>query len=67
MAFLLPLQELLSKQGAERQDKLLAVILEPTRELAVQVADQIKKFSRLRCVLAYGGGSTKAFHNSKYR
>ena len=65
LAFLLPLQELLRKQDAERQDKLLAVILEPTRELAVQVAEQIKKFSRLRCVLAFGGGTTKAGHNSK--
>ena len=66
LAFLLPLQELLAKQNAEKQEKLLAIIMEPTRELAVQVADQIKKFSNLRCVLTYGGSSQKARDNSKY-
>ena len=63
LAFLLPLQELLDKQAKERKNDVLAVILEPTRELAVQVDDQIKKFSNLRSVLLFGGGGTKAFHN----
>lgn len=40
--------------------------MEPTRELAIQVADQIKKFSKLRCVLTYGGGYQKSRDNSKY-
>lgn len=43
----------------------MAVILEPTRELAIQVADQIDKFSNLRCCVFFGGGSKKAGHNSK--
>lgn len=39
LAFLMPLQELLEKQGNDNKDKLLAIILEPTRELAMQVAE----------------------------
>jgi len=54
---------LLSKQGAEQQNQLLAVILEPTRELAIQVADQINKFSRLRTVLTFGGGNNRSRDN----
>lgn len=62
LAFLLPLQQLLIEQ---KRDELLAVILEPTRELAIQVAAQIKRFSNLRHVVAFGGGS-KAYENSKH-
>jgi superfamily II DNA/RNA helicase len=40
------------------------VILEPTRELAIQVEDQIKKFTNMRSVLVYGGDA-KAWQNMK--
>jgi len=40
------------------------VILEPTRELAIQVEDQIKKFTHMRSVLVYGGDA-KAWQNMK--
>lgn len=36
-----------------------AIILEPTRELAMQVQDQVRKFCSLRSSLLYGGGSSK--------
>jgi superfamily II DNA/RNA helicase len=45
--------------------KVQAVILEPTRELAIQVKSQIDKFSNLSAVLVYGGDAQKAYHNSK--
>jgi superfamily II DNA/RNA helicase len=54
---LLPLEELI-KQHAENGNEsrgIQAVILEPTRELAIQVKTQIEKFSSLRSVLVYGG------------
>jgi len=35
-----------------------AVILEPTRELAIQVQSQIDKFTSLKSVLVYGGASS---------
>ncbi len=35
-----------------------AVILEPTRELAIQTQAQIEKFSSIRSVCVYGGASS---------
>lgn len=65
LAFLLPLEELLLKDAEEGvSDKgIQAIILEPTRELAIQVKAQIDKFSSLSSVLVYGGDSVKAYHN----
>ncbi len=40
--------------------KIRAIILEPTRELALQVQEQIEKFSSLKSVLFYGGGESKS-------
>jgi superfamily II DNA/RNA helicase len=52
--------------NAEFQNKgIQAIILEPTRELAIQVAEQINKFSNLKSVLVFGGGDKKANDNSK--
>ncbi len=54
LAFGLPLVEMLAKKGG-----LEAVILCPTRELAVQVADELKRFAKYRkdlhIVAVYGG------------
>jgi superfamily II DNA/RNA helicase len=49
------LQELVSRKVAEKSSGPIAVILEPTRELAMQVATQIEKFSSLKNVTVYGG------------
>jgi superfamily II DNA/RNA helicase len=61
------LEELLLRDAEEGvSDKgIQAIILEPTRELAIQVKAQIDKFSSLSSVLVYGGDSVKASHNSK--
>ena len=68
LAFLLPLEELLLREEEEGEDldKVKAVILEPTRELAIQVKTQIDKFSNLSAVLVYGGDAQKAYQNSKF-
>jgi ATP-dependent RNA helicase DeaD len=54
LAFGLPLVEMLTRKGG-----LEAVILCPTRELAVQVADELKRFAKYRrdlhIVAVYGG------------
>lgn len=65
-AFLLPIiQNLLeNKQPLNTEDNAahpLVVIMSPTRELAIQIADQGKKFaynSTVKVVVAYGGTST---------
>ena len=36
-----------------------AIILEPTRELAMQVQEQVEKFTKLKSCLLYGGGASK--------
>ena len=64
-AFVLPLlQRLLAdpRTGAERPRRLRALVLAPTRELALQIADTVKALSRglqpaLKCVVAVGGAS----------
>ena len=56
-AFALPLVEILSRHiGRERHPR--ALILTPTRELALQVGESIKAYARrvsLRCTVVYGG------------
>ena len=56
-AFALPLVEILSrKSGRVRHPR--ALVLTPTRELALQVAESIKIYARrvsLRCTVVYGG------------
>ena len=68
LAFLLPLETLITqnKLSDPRGSKLQAIILEPTRELALQVAEQISKFSSLKAVTIYGGDpNRKSHHQSK--
>ncbi|CAB1061949.1 ATP-dependent RNA helicase RhlE (EC [Olavius sp. associated proteobacterium Delta 1] len=56
-AFALPLVEILSrKTGSGRHPR--ALVLTPTRELALQVAESIKGYARrlaMRCTVVYGG------------
>ncbi len=56
-AFALPIVEILSrKKGSERHPR--ALVLTPTRELALQVGESIKAYARrvsLRCTVVYGG------------
>ena len=60
-AFALPLVEILSrKKGGGRHP--CALVLTPTRELALQVADSIKAYARrvsMRCTVVYGGVRTR--------
>lgn len=56
-AFALPLVELLSRGNRHRRHPR-ALILAPTRELALQVGDSIKAYGRrvsIRCSVVYGG------------
>ena len=56
-AFALPIVEILSrKRGRERHPR--ALVLTPTRELALQVGESIKAYARrvsLRCTVVHGG------------
>jgi ATP-dependent RNA helicase RhlE len=56
-AFALPMVEILSRH-IERERHPRALILTPTRELALQVGESIKAYARrvsLRCTVVYGG------------
>ncbi len=56
-AFALPLVEILSRRKANRRYPR-ALILTPTRELALQVGESIKAYARrvsIRCTVVYGG------------
>jgi ATP-dependent RNA helicase RhlE len=57
LAFLLPLEELILRDEEEnvKTNAIKAIILEPTRELAIQVKSQVDKFSSLRSEVIYGG------------
>lgn len=65
-AFLLPILHKLLEDGVDSNagacpQKPQAVIVAPTRELAIQIKDEARKFSSssvLKCVVAYGGTST---------
>ena len=61
-AFVLPILELLRRHGnagfSPARHPVRALVLTPTRELAVQVADAVKTYSRgsaLRSMVVYGG------------
>jgi superfamily II DNA/RNA helicase len=60
LAFLLPLEELIAQDSetAPPNNNIKAIILEPTRELAIQVKAMIDKFSGLSCELVYGGADS---------
>ena len=56
-AFALPLVEILSRQNGNRRHPR-ALVLAPTRELALQVGETIKAYARrvsMRCAVVYGG------------
>ncbi|MBC8439126.1 MAG: DEAD/DEAH box helicase, partial [Deltaproteobacteria bacterium] len=60
-AFALPLIEILSWQDCNRRHPR-ALVLTPTRELALQVGDSIKAYARkvsMRCTVVYGGVTVK--------
>ena len=57
-AFMLPLLEILSKQNKASSNRIRALILVPTRELAAQVYESTVNYSRylnIRSTVAYGG------------
>ena len=57
-AFALPLVEILSRQNGNGRQQPRALVLTPTRELALQVGECIKAYARrvsLRCTVVYGG------------
>ena len=61
-SFVLPILELL-RRSPGRGHGVRALVLVPTRELAVQVRDEFEKLaagSKLRCVAVYGGKPIKA-------
>ncbi|VAV89798.1 ATP-dependent RNA helicase RhlE, partial [hydrothermal vent metagenome] len=62
-AFSLPIIQMLLKGEGRRQAKVArSLILAPTRELAVQIAENIRayaKYVHLRIALVYGGASSK--------
>jgi ATP-dependent RNA helicase RhlE len=65
-AFSLPLLDKLSKKTKSKSTKISALILSPTRELAVQIADNIKIYGEglhLKHALIFGG--VNEFHQIK--
>ena len=59
-AFALPVVEILSRQSSKGRHPR-ALVLTPTRELALQVGESIKAYARrvsLRCTVVYGGVRT---------
>ncbi|MFS1917903.1 MULTISPECIES: DEAD/DEAH box helicase [unclassified Vibrio] len=59
-SFVLPILEVLSKGETQRKKRIRAVILTPTRELAVQVEQNITKYAKflnLTSLAMYGGVS----------
>jgi superfamily II DNA/RNA helicase len=62
-AFVLPILELLNKDRKMRGKRIRALILTPTRELAVQVAANVAQYSthlNLTSMAVYGGVDTEA-------
>ncbi|MDH5894752.1 DEAD/DEAH box helicase [Vibrio splendidus] len=59
-SFVLPILEMLSKGKTQRKKRIRAVILTPTRELAIQVEQNITKYAKflnLTSLAMYGGVS----------
>ncbi|OBT29796.1 RNA helicase [Vibrio cyclitrophicus] len=59
-SFVLPILEMLSKSETQRKKRIRAVILTPTRELAIQVEQNITKYAKflnLTSLAMYGGVS----------
>jgi len=56
-----------SSSRSRRNGKVRAIILEPTRELATQVQEQVEKFCSLSSCLLYGGGSSKQSQYNEVR
>ncbi|MGK5595483.1 MAG: DEAD/DEAH box helicase [Parachlamydiaceae bacterium] len=58
-AFMLPILNILAQNPLEKDQRPKALILVPTRELALQVAEETKKYSKylsyIRAVCIYGG------------
>ena len=74
-AFLLPILHCLLEEGCEPNAGACpqtpqAVIVAPTRELAIQIKDEARKFANgsiLKPVVAYGGTSTGFQLNTLFR
>lgn len=65
-AFLLPVIDRIYRE--KRQGKIRAMVITPTRELAIQVAQQAEGFgyfTGLSSLAIYGGGGGEAFYNEK--
>jgi ATP-dependent RNA helicase RhlE len=63
-AYLLPIMDALSKMGHQEKPKIGAVILAPTRELAVQIDQQVEGlayFTGISSIAIYGGGDGMAY------
>ncbi|GHA33540.1 DEAD/DEAH box helicase [Photobacterium aphoticum] len=61
-SFTLPILEMLSKGETQRKKRVRALVLVPTRELAVQVADNVEQYSKyigLTSLAVYGGVDDK--------
>jgi ATP-dependent RNA helicase RhlE len=59
-AFALPILERLSKTSHQEKKQILALILAPTRELAIQIDDNFRQYARhmtLKSTVIYGGVS----------
>ncbi|TDF41747.1 DEAD/DEAH box helicase [Alteromonadaceae bacterium M269] len=57
-AFTLPILETLSKNGKVRSNHVRALVLTPTRELAIQVGESVQTYGKnlpLRSAVVYGG------------
>ena len=60
--FTLPLIQLLSKQNTGKNRKISALILTPTRELAAQIFENVKEYSKyidIRSTVIFGGVNQK--------
>jgi len=61
-SFVLPILERLGKSATQKKKRVRALILVPTRELAVQVADKVKQYgsqTQLTSLAMYGGVDEK--------
>ncbi|PNH78526.1 DEAD/DEAH box helicase [Vibrio diazotrophicus] len=62
-SFVLPILEKLQRGKTQKKKRIRALILVPTRELAIQVADKVKEygqFTELTSLAMYGGVDEKA-------